>query len=252
MNDSATSFKIPLFDGTEYKYWSQQMSLVFKLKGWTEIVCPLTPKAPVIQPLDQTRDDQAHAYIMLHVTKDVFVNIAESTSAHAAWHLLRQIYEPKCNASVLQHLQQFFSMQQGDDPVQVYITKVKSAANMIRDTASKDLIDLTDSLISAKLLIGASPKFRNVISAIDVQDSPMTLAGISSILLREEKRQQGHEHDIPSTLLLQVNALQSANTALTSQVQKLSLASRLRYVDKSKYCSHHRRYGHSLKDGRGR
>lgn len=220
------------------------MQLVFKLKGWTDVVGPNDIKAPLISD-SKTHDDHAHAYIMLHVSKEVFVNVAESSTAHAAWHLLKQIYEPKCNASVLQHLQTFFAMQQGDDSVQNYITKVKSTASMIRDTASKDMIELTDSLISAKLLIGASQKFRNVISAIDVQDSPLTLPGISSILLREEKRQENSEQDTSSLLSSQVSALQSANSALSSQVQKLTVASRARPVDMSKYCSLHRRHGHT-------
>jgi hypothetical protein len=88
----------------------------------------------------------------------------KSKTAHGTLRGLCNIYHPKCNASVLQHLQTFFSLSQGTDSVQICIIKVKNATRQVRDIASKEMIVLTDALIAAKLLISASPHYKRLLA----------------------------------------------------------------------------------------
>lgn len=83
-----TSFKVDIFDGTDFKYWSQKMLLIFKIKGWTRIVAPKAETAPNISNEDVAKDETVQAFILLHLSKDVFAAVAETSSAYQTWREL--------------------------------------------------------------------------------------------------------------------------------------------------------------------
>ena len=108
MNNST----LPVFDGTDYHLWREQLKFHFVLKKlWKHIENPVTPNNPE-DKMQWIEDDQsAHAIIGLSLVPRLVPIISDATSAKEAWDKLANIYESKNKEAQLILLKELFTKQ---------------------------------------------------------------------------------------------------------------------------------------------
>jgi hypothetical protein len=109
-----SSFKIDIFDGTDFKYWSQKMFLIFKLKGWTSVIAANSEKPSILEDDREVAKDElvgmnSKSPAWSSGTSsigDVIPGSLRSTQAHkAAKELVTALAEPRLEADQAQPAQ---------------------------------------------------------------------------------------------------------------------------------------------------
>ena len=101
-NDSAA--KIELFDGTNYVLWSYKMKMLLMSKGlWGAVSCE--------EAVSTTKEQQAHAMIVLHLAASQLMHVIGSENARDAWGKLAMFHRSRDMASRLWLKEKFSSFK---------------------------------------------------------------------------------------------------------------------------------------------
>ncbi len=131
-------------------------------------------------------DNKAQKVIVQTIGKQPTLHIMNCDSAHAMWTKLESVYEQKSKTSIHMLQQQFFlSTKEPDDDIAVYISKMQSLAQKLKDLGET----IPDSMIMTKILMTLPENLMHFQSAWEsTAADQQTIENLTSRLMTEEAR----------------------------------------------------------------
>ena len=150
--------QVPLFNGSNYEYWSIRMKTVLRAFGVWEVVESGIPTMKqnegesVVGGVDwQKKDAEALAKIHLATTDSVFPRIMNATSAKQAWDTLKNEFQGTERMKIvkLQSLQlEFDNLQmKSNESIKDYSARVIEIVNQLKAMGQ----DITDQRVVQKM-----------------------------------------------------------------------------------------------------
>ncbi|KAH9293136.1 hypothetical protein KI387_041660 [Taxus chinensis] len=174
VQEGFSSNKAPLFDGTNYAFWSIRMKTYLMALGfdiWQSVTVGYT--IPSVPPTDQAgkkafeNNAKAMNAILCGLSESEFVKVMQCDTAKEIWDKLRTIYEgdDKVKRAKLQtHRRQFESLKMKDEEnVAAYLLRVDEVVNAIRGLGE----NIEESIIVQKILRSLPLRFDAKVSAIE-------------------------------------------------------------------------------------
>ncbi|XP_057815069.1 uncharacterized protein LOC131028748 [Cryptomeria japonica] len=170
-NDS-TSVKVPVFDGTNYAFWSRRMETYLSSIGydvWMSIKNGYTvPSTPTdLNTKKEYENNVKEKPATLSGLSDTeFVKVMQCKSSKETWDKLQRIYEgdAKVKEAKLQNLRaQLESLKMKEKNIVDYLQRVDEMVNHVRGLREY----LADEVIVKKVLRSITPKYDTKVSTIE-------------------------------------------------------------------------------------
>lgn len=169
-----SSSKAPLFDGTNYAFWSLRIQTylsALRYDIWESVKSGyITPNTPPIDPTEKKlyeNDARAKNAIMCGLVNSELVKIISCKSAKEIWDKLKSIHEgdDKVKETKLQtHRAHFEGLKMNDnEDIEAYMLRVNEVINAIRGLGDK----IEDNVIVKKVLRSLPPRFDSKLFAIE-------------------------------------------------------------------------------------
>ncbi|XP_057819720.1 uncharacterized protein LOC131032702 [Cryptomeria japonica] len=174
MTDNYTAIRNPIFDGTNYAFWSIKMEAYLNALGydvWQYMVDGYSP--PSNPPTDQAgkkkseNNAKAKHALMCSLGDSEFTKVMHCKSAKEIWNKLKGIYEGDekvKEAKLKSHRTQFDSLKMKEDEnIATYFLHVDEIVNAIKGLGE----EIEEKVLVRKFIRSLKMKFDSKISAIE-------------------------------------------------------------------------------------
>jgi len=129
------------------------------------------------------KDSQVRSYLFASLSKDVFSQVASSSTAAELWTAIQELQASRSRARIMATRMALATAQKGSSTVAEYFTKMKGLADEMA-SAGKRLED--DELVSY-ILMGLGEEFDPVVTSVSNRTDPISLYEVQAQLVPMNK-----------------------------------------------------------------
>uniref|UniRef100_H3H9M2 Uncharacterized protein n=1 Tax=Phytophthora ramorum TaxID=164328 RepID=H3H9M2_PHYRM len=195
-------FKTEPFDGSNYTLWSYKMKMYLMSKGLWEAV---EGKAEA----SSSKEQQAHAAIVLNLNDSQLMHVVTAKSAKEAWEKLEKFHRAQDVANRLWLKEKFSSFKYTTSSVSKHVTELEQLVLEMKSAGCEP----SDEDVCATLLRSLPASYESLVQAFRMSMTELKLTDLVGKLIAEEVRQKDSTRIEEATALL-------ANKGYTKDTKK--------------------------------
>ena len=171
-------FKIEPFDGSNYGLWSFKMKMLLVSKGLWTAVCRA-------EAVTATKEQQAHAAIVLNLADSQLMHVIGSETATDAWGRLAKFHATQDMASRLWLKEKFASFKYTASSMSGHVTDLEELVMKMKSASCGP----SEEDICAVMLRSLPPSYDSLVQAFRMAVTSFRFSDLVSKLVAEEVRQ---------------------------------------------------------------
>uniref|UniRef100_H3H953 Integrase catalytic domain-containing protein n=1 Tax=Phytophthora ramorum TaxID=164328 RepID=H3H953_PHYRM len=179
------------FDGSNYTLWSYKMKMYLMSKGLWEAV---EGKAEATS----SKEQQAHAAIVLNLNDSQLMHVVTAKSAKEAWEKLEKFHRAQDVANRLWLKEKFSSFKYTTSSVSKHVTELEQLVLEMKSAGCEP----SDEDVCATLLRSLPASYESLVQAFRMSMTELKLADLVGKLIAEEVRQKDSTRIEEATALL--------------------------------------------------